>query len=145
MRTGRQPYRPRFLTSGGREGTEFCEYHLCLLLHVFDHRHSECTWISGLPSLMWWSPTAQIHKSFNFMAPDPTFLANVSRADQVHSGFAIEHKKTASQILAEVKRLMTKRFSTQVIRLVLTLESLDHYQEIIQGIIQCKHCVNCTW
>jgi hypothetical protein len=68
--------------------------------------------------------------NFHFMAPDLTLLSDVSRAVRVNSGFAIEHKKTASQIPAEVKTLMTKRSSTQLI--LVSLESLDHDQQIIQ-------------
>lgn len=49
------------------------------------------------------------------MAPDSTLFPNLPSDVQVHSGFAIEHKKTASLILAEVKDLMEKHSSTHVI------------------------------
>jgi hypothetical protein len=52
---------------------------------------------------------------FEFMNADPDLFPNVSSAIHVHSGFALEHKKTAGQILAEVKRLMAEHFSTDVI------------------------------
>ncbi|KAH9060447.1 alpha/beta-hydrolase [Lactarius vividus] len=50
-----------------------------------------------------------------FMKPDPDLFPNIPSDIEVHSGFAIEHKKTASQILAEVKRLMVEHSSTNVI------------------------------
>ena len=52
---------------------------------------------------------------FEFMNPDPHLFPNISSTIHVHSGFALEHKKTAGQILAEVKRLMAEHFSTDVI------------------------------
>jgi hypothetical protein len=52
---------------------------------------------------------------FEFMNPDPYLFPNISSNIQVHSGFALEHQKTAGQILAEVKRLMAKHGSTSVI------------------------------
>jgi hypothetical protein len=57
-----------------------------------------------------------------FMNLDSILFPNVPDGVQVHSGFAIEHKKTASLILAEVKDLMDKHSSTHVIlvRLVFT-------------------------
>ena len=51
----------------------------------------------------------------NFMIPDPSLFPNVPNGVQVHSGFAIEHKKTALKILAEVKRLMAEHSATNVI------------------------------
>src|ERR1700691_5562245 len=53
--------------------------------------------------------------NFEFMQPDPNLFPNIPSDIQVHSGFAFEHEKTAGQILAEVKRLMTKHSSTEVI------------------------------
>ncbi|KAI0248632.1 alpha/beta-hydrolase, partial [Lactifluus subvellereus] len=53
--------------------------------------------------------------SVAFMAPDPNLFPNVPNGVQVHSGFAIEHQKTARQILAEVVRLLAKHSSTHVI------------------------------
>jgi len=50
-----------------------------------------------------------------FVALDPTLFPNVPSDVQVHLGFATEHKKTASLILAEVKNLMAKYSSTHVI------------------------------
>jgi hypothetical protein len=52
---------------------------------------------------------------FHFMAPDPVLFPDIPRGIKVHSGFAIEHKKTAYQILTEVERLMDKYSSTHVI------------------------------
>ena len=52
---------------------------------------------------------------FHFMALDPVLFPDIPRGIKVHSGFAIEHKKTANQILAEVKRLMDEHSSTHVI------------------------------
>jgi len=52
---------------------------------------------------------------FEFMNPDPYLFPNISSNIQVHAGFALEHQKTASQILAEVKRLMAEHASTSVI------------------------------
>ncbi|KAI0289196.1 Alpha/Beta hydrolase protein [Russula brevipes] len=49
------------------------------------------------------------------VAPDPTLFPNIPSEVQVHSGFALEHQRTAPQILAEVKRLMAKYSSTHVI------------------------------
>jgi hypothetical protein len=49
------------------------------------------------------------------MELDPTLFPNVPSDVQVHSGFAVEHKKTASQILGEVKDLMAKYSSNHVI------------------------------
>ena len=51
----------------------------------------------------------------NFMIPDSALFPNVPNGVQIHSGFAIEHKKTALKILAEVKRLMAKYSVTNVI------------------------------
>jgi hypothetical protein len=52
---------------------------------------------------------------FEFMKPDPHLFPNISSDADVHSGFALEHKKTAGQILAEAKRLMAEHSSTDVI------------------------------
>ena len=52
---------------------------------------------------------------FHFMALDPVLFPDVPSGIKVHSGFAIEHKKTANQILTEVKRLMDEYSSTHVI------------------------------
>ena len=52
---------------------------------------------------------------FHFMALDPVLFPGVPSGIKVHSGFAVEHKKTANQILAEVKRLMREHTSTNVI------------------------------
>ena len=51
--------------------------------------------------------------NFEFMRPDPDLFPNIP-SDIRHSGFALEHKKTAGQILAEVKRLMAQHSSTEV-------------------------------
>ena len=53
--------------------------------------------------------------NFNFMALDPTLFPNIPTDVEVHSGFVIEHMKTASQILAEVERLMKEYSSTNVV------------------------------
>jgi len=53
--------------------------------------------------------------NIEFMKPDPILFPMVPNGVEVHSGFAIEHKKTASLILAEVKDLMAKHSSTHVI------------------------------
>ena len=50
-----------------------------------------------------------------FMKPDPGLFPKIPNDVVVHSGFAIEHKKTASLILKEVKDLMAKHSSTHVI------------------------------
>jgi hypothetical protein len=52
---------------------------------------------------------------FHFMSLDPVLFPDIPRGIKVHSGFAIEHKKTANQILAEVERLMDEYSSTHVI------------------------------
>ena len=52
---------------------------------------------------------------FHFMALDPVLFPDLPRGIKVHSGFAIEHMKTANQILTEVGRLMDEYSSTQVI------------------------------
>ena len=49
------------------------------------------------------------------MKPDPGLFPKIPNDVVVHSGFAIEHKKTASLILKEVKDLMAKHSSTHVI------------------------------
>jgi hypothetical protein len=49
------------------------------------------------------------------MALDPVLFPDIPSGIKVHSGFAIEHKKTASQILTEVERLMDEYSSTHVI------------------------------
>jgi lipase (class 3) len=49
------------------------------------------------------------------MALDPVLFPDIPRHIKVHSGFAIEHKKTAYQILAEVERLMDEYSSTNVV------------------------------
>jgi hypothetical protein len=52
---------------------------------------------------------------FHFMALDPALFPDAPSGIKVHSGFAIEHKKTANQILTEVERLMDEHSSTHVI------------------------------
>ena len=52
---------------------------------------------------------------FHFMALDPVLFPGIPSGIRVHSGFAIEHKKTANQILTEVERLMDEYSSTHVI------------------------------
>ena len=52
---------------------------------------------------------------FHFMALDPVLFPDIPSGIMVHSGFAIEHKKTANQILTEVERLMDEYSSTHVI------------------------------
>jgi Lipase (class 3) len=53
--------------------------------------------------------------NFYYMTLDPTLFPNVPSDIELHSGFVIEHMKTAKQILAEVKRLMDEYSSTNVI------------------------------
>jgi len=53
--------------------------------------------------------------NLKYMVPDPTLFPNVPSGVQFHSGFALEHRKTAPKILAEVKRLMAEHSSTHVI------------------------------
>ncbi|KAI9508343.1 Alpha/Beta hydrolase protein [Russula earlei] len=48
-------------------------------------------------------------------APDPTLFPSIPSDVQLHSGFALEHQKTAPKILEEVKRLMAEHSSTHVI------------------------------
>ncbi|KAI0301189.1 alpha/beta-hydrolase [Multifurca ochricompacta] len=50
-----------------------------------------------------------------FMEPEPTLFPDLPSGIKVHSGFALEHEKTAQQILAEVRRLMAEHSSTHVI------------------------------
>ena len=45
---------------------------------------------------------------------DPTLFPGIPSGVDAHSGFVVEHKKTALQILAEVKRLMAEHSSTRV-------------------------------
>jgi hypothetical protein len=52
---------------------------------------------------------------FHFMALDPVLFPGIPSGIKVHSGFAIEHLKTANQILTEVERLMDEYSSTHVI------------------------------
>ncbi|KAI0269943.1 alpha/beta-hydrolase [Gloeopeniophorella convolvens] len=53
--------------------------------------------------------------NLNVIIPDPTLFPNVPSGVQIHSGFAQEHKKTAPQILDEVRRLMAQHRSKDVI------------------------------
>jgi len=46
---------------------------------------------------------------------DPTLFPGLPTNAEVHRGFAIQHKKKARQILAEVERLMDEYSSTHVI------------------------------
>ena len=59
----------------------------------------------------------------DLMRPDPVLFPNTPSGVKVHSGFAIEHRKTAPQILREVKRLMAEDSSTHVILVGLHLNS----------------------
>jgi len=52
---------------------------------------------------------------FHSVALDPVLFPDIPSGVKVHSGFAIEHKKTANQILAEVERLMDVYSSTHVV------------------------------
>ncbi|KAI0003731.1 alpha/beta-hydrolase [Russula compacta] len=52
---------------------------------------------------------------FNLVAPDPTLFPGVPTDVEVHLGFSLEHQKTASQILAEVQRLLVQYSSTNVV------------------------------
>lgn len=52
---------------------------------------------------------------FHFMALDPDLFPDIPNDIEVHSGFATEHMKTASQTLTEVERLMNEYSSTHVI------------------------------
>ena len=54
------------------------------------------------------------------MALDHTLFPDVPGHIKVHSGFVIEHMKTADQILAEVERLMDAYSSTSVVLVSLT-------------------------
>ncbi|KAH8978644.1 alpha/beta-hydrolase [Lactarius hatsudake] len=47
--------------------------------------------------------------------PDPVLFPNIPSDVKVHAGFVKQHKKTAPQILTEVKRLMAEKSSTHVI------------------------------
>ncbi|KAI0301186.1 alpha/beta-hydrolase [Multifurca ochricompacta] len=51
---------------------------------------------------------------FHFVKPNPTLFPRIPSDARIHSGFALEHEKTAYKILAEVKRLMAEHSSTQV-------------------------------
>ncbi|KAF8469384.1 alpha/beta-hydrolase [Russula ochroleuca] len=53
--------------------------------------------------------------NFNFMALDPALFPGIPGDIEVHSGWVIEHMKTANQILAEVERLMDQYSSTKVV------------------------------
>jgi len=53
--------------------------------------------------------------NFNFMALDPALFPGIPGDIEVHSGWVIEHMKTANQILAEVKRLMNEYSLTNVV------------------------------
>ena len=57
---------------------------------------------------------------FNFMALDPVLFPDIPSGIEAHSGFVIEHMKTANQILVEVKRLMDAYSSTSVVLVSLT-------------------------
>jgi hypothetical protein len=46
------------------------------------------------------------------VSPDDTLFPGIPTNIEVHEGFANEHKKTANQILAEVRNLMAKYSST---------------------------------
>src|SRR6267154_5456271 len=69
------------------------------------------------------TPTYRVHHrlsvltdlEFHFMALDPVLFPDIPSGIKVHSGFAIEHKKTADQILAEVEQLMDEFSSTHVV------------------------------
>lgn len=52
---------------------------------------------------------------FHSRALDPDLFPDIPGDIEVHSGFAIEHMKTANQTLTEVKRLMDEYSSTHVI------------------------------
>ena len=52
---------------------------------------------------------------FDFLKLDPSLFPEVPSDVKVHSGFEVEHKKTASQILTEVERLMDEYSSTNVV------------------------------
>jgi len=49
------------------------------------------------------------------IALDPTLFPGLPTSAEVHRGFAIEHEKSARQILAEVERLMAEYSSTHVV------------------------------
>jgi len=53
--------------------------------------------------------------NLKYTAPDPTLFPNLPNDVLLHSGFALEHQKTAPQILDEVKRLMAMHSSSLVI------------------------------
>ena len=50
----------------------------------------------------------------DFSDLDPSLFPGVFDGVQVHSGFADEHAKTANQVLAEVKKLMSEHNTTKV-------------------------------
>ena len=59
---------------------------------------------------------------FIFMALDPILFPDIPSGIEAHSGFVIEHMKTANQILVEVKRLMDAYSSTSVVLVSLTTD-----------------------
>ena len=93
---------------------------------------------------------------FRFMALDPILFPDIPRGIKVHSGFAIEHKKTAKRILTEVERLMDEYSSTHVILVHLyyrnslpsgrctyllwyyTLRSVTHLVERSRNLTRCS-------
>ncbi|KAF8469382.1 Alpha/Beta hydrolase protein [Russula ochroleuca] len=52
---------------------------------------------------------------FKFMSLDPILFPDIPSDIEAHSGFVIEHMKTANWILAEVEQLMDEHSSTNVI------------------------------
>jgi predicted lipase len=66
-----------------------------------------------------------------FKHPDPTLFPGLPRNVEVHGGFAVEHKKTASIILAEVKRLMFEHSSTSVVLVHLYRPIIPHPEGVL--------------
>lgn len=51
----------------------------------------------------------------DLVSPDPTLFPRIPTPVEVHHGFATYHKKTANLILAEVRKLMAKHSSSNVV------------------------------
>lgn len=67
----------------------------------------------GTNPSQFWEVAADIE--FELVRADPVLFPNIPSGARVHSGFAADHRKTAPQILKEVKRLMAENSSTHVI------------------------------
>jgi hypothetical protein len=51
----------------------------------------------------------------HLVAPDRTLFPGIPTTVEVHHGFAEYHMKSANQIIAEVRKLMAKHSSTNVV------------------------------